>query len=100
MHHWKKKWMVLIVVGVFVLTPGLSGATQGTDWAKEPTATAMIADFVFVRPLGIVATVLGSAFFIVTLPFSAPGGNAKAAYEKLMKEPAKFTFARPLGVVE
>lgn len=100
MYHWKKKWVVLLLVTIFAFTPGLSAATQGADWAKEPTATAMIADFALVRPLGIVATVLGTAFFVVTLPFSATGGNTKAVFDKLMAEPAKFTFARPLGVVD
>jgi len=47
--------------------------------------------------LGIVATVFGCAVFVVSLPFSALGGNTKQAVQKLVKEPAAFTFVRPLG---
>jgi len=64
------------------------------------TAEKMIADLLLLRPLGIVATVMGTAFFIVSLPFSVPGGNTKAAFQKLVTDPAKFTFDRPLGEVE
>jgi len=41
--------------------------------------------------------VVGTAVFIVSLPFSALGGNTKIACQKLVKDPAKFTFKRPLG---
>jgi hypothetical protein len=57
----------------------------------------MIADLVFVRPLGIVAVAVGSVFFIVSLPFSLLGGNSKDAAQKLVYDPANFTFSRPLG---
>jgi len=38
-----------------------------------------------------------SVFWLIGLPFSAAGGNVDAATEKLIKEPAKYTFDRPLG---
>jgi len=40
---------------------------------------------------------LGCAVFIVSLPFSLLGGNTKQASQKLVKDPASFTFVRPLG---
>jgi hypothetical protein len=43
------------------------------------------------------ATVLGAAIWIVTLPFSALGGNAGEAAQQLIVKPARFTFTRPLG---
>lgn len=64
---------------------------------EQASAEEMIADFLLLRPLGIVATVVGTAFFIVSLPFSLPGGNTKAAFQRLVIEPAAFTFHRPLG---
>ena len=64
---------------------------------NEVTPEAMGADLLVVRPLGIVASVLGTAVFIVSLPFSALGGNTKTACQKLVQDPAKFTFKRPLG---
>ncbi|MCC7257813.1 MAG: hypothetical protein IT486_05540 [Gammaproteobacteria bacterium] len=63
----------------------------------RPTFAAMFADGLLVRPLGLGATVLGAATWLVTLPFSALGGNIDEATQKLVVEPAQFTFTRPLG---
>jgi len=57
----------------------------------------MIYDTVVVRPIGIVATAVGSVFWLISLPFSASGGNVDMATKKLVKEPAAYTFDRPLG---
>jgi len=54
-------------------------------------------DLVVVRPLWFVATVLGTAAFIVSLPFTIVGGNTGEAGQKLVVAPAKYTFTRPLG---
>ncbi len=64
---------------------------------REPTAVGMIIDGIVVRPLGLVATVLGTVAFVITLPFSALGGNVGQAGENLVLKPAAFTFTRCLG---
>jgi hypothetical protein len=61
------------------------------------TPEAMLADGLLVRPLGLCGLVLGTATWIVTLPFSLLGGNVGEATDALVVEPAKFTFVRPLG---
>jgi hypothetical protein len=58
----------------------------------------MAADCALVRPLQFISLVTGTAFFIVSLPFSALGDNVGEAYQKMMVKPAKMTFIRPLGV--
>ena len=45
----------------------------------------------------LVATVIGTAFYIVSLPFSLAGGNAAEAGEALVVGPAMSTFVRCLG---
>lgn len=62
-----------------------------------PSGGAMLLDAVVVRPLGLCATVLGAVGWVVTLPFSALGGNVDEATKNLVVDPAKFTFSRPLG---
>ena len=57
----------------------------------------MIGDLMVIRPLGIVATAVGSIAYIISLPFSLAGGNEEEARQKLVIEPAKYTFTRPLG---
>jgi len=49
------------------------------------------------RPLGLVATVLGTVVFVASLPFQALAGNVADPARKLVVEPAAFTFVRPLG---
>ncbi|MEQ8858295.1 MAG: hypothetical protein RIC56_06580 [Pseudomonadales bacterium] len=69
-------------------------------WAApedEPSAAAMTGDLLIARPLGIVATTLGTAAFIVSLPFSAAGGNVGEAADTLVVGPARETFVRCLG---
>ncbi len=57
----------------------------------------MIIDGLVVRPVSLVATVIGVAAFVSTLPFSALGGNVDEAGEKLVVGPAAYTFSRCLG---
>ena len=57
----------------------------------------MIIDGLVVRPISLVATVVGAVAFVITLPFSASGGNVDEAREKLVVRPGAYTFSRCLG---
>lgn len=67
---------------------------------NPPDPGAIIVDLIAVRPLGILATIAGSAVFIVSVPFAALGGNTEDVWQSLVVDPAEFTFKRPLGVFE
>ncbi len=100
MHRWRKKSVALVIISALVLTTTGFQAVAGDDeLLEEGTAESMIADFVFVRPVAITATVVGTAFFIASLPFSLAGLNTEAAFQKLVADPAEFTFARKLGTL-
>ncbi|MCO6412668.1 MAG: hypothetical protein J5I92_07985 [Thiogranum sp.] len=99
-----KKLMSYLMAGALAVAslsvPMVAGA--GTDPyggfdTVEPTGGEMLADAFLVRPFMLVGTVLTTATFIVTLPFSLLGGNVGDAAETLVLEPAKYTFVRPLG---
>lgn len=64
---------------------------------EAPNAYSMIGDLVIARPLLIGATVLGAAAFVVSLPFTALGGNVGEAGKALVVEPGKAAFVRCLG---
>lgn len=64
---------------------------------NTPSGGAMIVDAIFARPLGIFATVVGTAVYTVSLPFSLSGGNEHEARQNLVYSPASYTFRRPLG---
>lgn len=64
---------------------------------ETPSALAMTGDALLIRPALLATTVVGTAVYIVSLPFSLLGGNAAEAGETLVVGPAKATFVRCLG---
>lgn len=67
------------------------------DEQEHPSPATMAADALLVRPLGVAATAIGAAVFIVSLPFSAVAGDVGESAHVLIVKPAKMTFSRPLG---
>jgi hypothetical protein len=65
--------------------------------SEEPTTLSMTADVLVARPLLIGATVLGTALFAVSLPFSILGNNVPESAEKLVAKPARAACLRCLG---
>lgn len=93
-----RKSLVIMTIAAMMIMPLATNASAGEYFeAEDPSGGAMIFDAVVVRPVGIVATAVGCVFFVVSSPFSALGGNIDTAGEKLVKDPANFTFKRPLG---
>lgn len=75
----------------------LPAAAYSSAIDETPSALAMAGDAVIARPALLAITILGAATYVVSLPFSALGGNAGEAAEVLFIEPAKATFVRCLG---
>ena len=98
MRKMAKQSIIFVLAAALVFIPFGTAALAGTHTSKDDIdAGIMAADFLFARPIGIVSIVAGSALFVVSLPFSALGGNLKDASQKLIKDPINFTFRRPLG---
>jgi len=87
----------LITIALLACLPLLSQADDDERNRYRPSAEAMILDGLIVRPLSLAGTVVGAGLFVVTLPFSALGGNVDEAGEALVKEPARATFGPCLG---
>lgn len=99
------------IATTFILALGMIAApvyaqtdyTESTNYedprfdVNAPPAYAMVADLIIARPIGAAMTVVGTAAFIVSLPFTALGGNVGEAADALVGEPARLTFARCLG---
>jgi hypothetical protein len=97
-----KKALVVLLVSIFIISfmPISPVYASNIDEPFEGSAGAMAFDLILMRPVGLAATIVGAAVFIVSIPFSALGGNSEAAAEKLINEPLFFTFQRPLGQLE
>ena len=76
-----------------------TGHTSAAIPEERPEAFAMVID-VPVRVVGIGLMVIGTAFFIVSLPFALTSGSTGDAWTGLIVDPFEFTFTRPLGKFE
>lgn len=65
--------------------------------ASVDNSLSVVGDLVLVRPGCFIATLLGSAVFVVALPIAATSGSVKATADTLVVHPAEATFTRPLG---
>lgn len=91
----------VVAAAITVMAMGSAQAQVTQDVDTAPSAVAMAADLLVVRPLGLVATVLGTGLFVLQLPLSLVQGEAPAdPARKLVVAPARFTFSRPLGDLE
>lgn len=90
-------WLYAIILSAGMLLAADPAAADERYVGEPPSAAAMGADLLLVRPLSLVATVAGTGLFIASLPFSLLGRNVGDAGEQLVLRPAEYTFARPLG---
>ncbi len=91
-----RQFTIFFVIAALLFIPSAALA-QGMSVKENPDSGKMAFDLLLMRPFGMIATVLGSAAFVVSLPFSFMGGNIEPAYEKMIEDPASYTFNRPLG---
>lgn len=89
-----RKSLVAMAMAVWASMPGFANAAAVND---RPSGLEMAADVLLARPLLLVSTVVGTGLFVVSLPFSALGGNVGEAGSTLVATPFKATFVRCLG---
>lgn len=92
-----KHVIVMLTAIALVAVPGMTCFAQELEMDSDVIAGKMTGDALVARPLGLAATIIGGAIFVVSLPFSALGGNTKSAFNYLLADPFTFTFNRPLG---
>lgn len=67
---------------------------------ERPGYLTIMGDIMFVRPITLVATAVGSVFFVVTLPITLLTGTVGEAGATMVADPALNTFVRCLGCKE
>jgi hypothetical protein len=88
-----------LLTTICVLAIGLGSATSSSA-SEESSPLEVAADAIVVRPACFVATVVGSAVFVVALPAALFSNSVKKTADALVVKPAKATFTRPLGDME
>ncbi|WP_425917309.1 multidrug transporter [Pseudomonas sp. GWSMS-1] len=91
-----------LTTGLLALPAHAEVAQQNTSGdplytANAPKAYSMLGDLLIARPLLIGATAIGVVAFVVSLPFTALGGNVGEAAQAMVVEPGKEAFVRCLG---
>ena len=92
--------IVMVVLLIAALSIGLQGpAAFASEYLEreKPTGGMMMWDTLFMRPIGMVATAVGSVVWLVSYPFAALGGNTDETTQALVADPFEWTFERPLG---
>ena len=97
MNTFRRKVTALISAALMLFSVTASLPASAADVEENPSAGAMMADLLVARPLLLAGTVLGTAVYVVALPFTLLGGNAGDAAETLVLDPAEATFLRCLG---
>lgn len=98
-----KQYVVFLMIAGLILAPLAHAADtqvlsqQETQEKEEKDPGTLAMDILIARPLGILATVAGGAIFLVSLPISAMTGQTRMVYDKMVRDPAKYTFKRSLG---
>jgi hypothetical protein len=85
------KWVLPVLL--IVLLAGFSSESWAQTGAVADEYNMM--DLLVARPIGIAAGIVGTAVFIVTLPFTIPASSVDAAAQMFIVEPFRFSFARP-----
>jgi len=91
----KKKGITVALMVACLLLPHSLLAQEAVD--DKPNGFAMAGDLVVARPIGLALTALGTAAWVVSLPFTLAAGHAGEAADQMVVGPAKATFVRCLG---
>jgi hypothetical protein len=87
-----KKIVVLTLIVSFLAASVPAFGYDGYD-----DAPLMMFDALVVRPVSLAAIVVGTAFFIIALPFAATSGSVAPVARSLVESPFLYTFQRPIG---
>ena len=94
----EKMKKTIAAVLILVMLSGVSSAAQvAKETTNPPSAEEMVFDVLLLRPLGIASLAAGTVFFVVALPFTLPSRSVGVSARRLVAEPFKFTFTRPIG---
>jgi len=88
----------IVTISWVALMAGGGAAMAQEDFGSDHVDSGgMLADLFIVRPVALAGTVLGTAVFLVALPFTLPSRNVEDTANAFVARPFEYTFNRPLG---
>lgn len=91
---------VLLVVGCMAASaPGFGADVNLSPNDDSRGHTSPVVDALFLRPLGLIATIAGTAIFVVATPIFAITRPTQIGepFNALVVAPARYTWVDPLG---
>jgi hypothetical protein len=85
-----------ITISLGSVTNGRASDSSDKSGDNDKSA-AIVADVALARPGCLIATVFGSAVFVIALPFAVISKSVHKTAHALVVCPAQATFTRPLG---
>ena len=85
-------WLAFVVQADSAQASGLSRTAKLASRFTDATF-----DIVVLRPLSMVALVVGSAFFVASVPLVAPFEGVRPAWSTFVYAPYEYTIVRKIG---
>jgi hypothetical protein len=95
MKRFQKAWLIFLTVSL--VAASLHTVAWGEEkWGKDDPIRDEwnMIDLIIARPMGVAAGIIGTAVFIVSLPFTIPTKSVHEAGRMLVVQPFKFSFVR------
>lgn len=97
-----KRVSTWLLAAVLAACLGISGSAVAQEDYHQDCSYPQMFDLTIVRPLSFATTVAGLVLFVPTAPWAAltVQGEVATVWNRLVAEPAGFTFRRPLGACQ
>ncbi len=76
-------------------TSSESAQGYGAQQQEPPSTGAILGDFIFIRPFGVIAVAVGVVATVATLPIAVPSGSVGTVAHKLVAKPFAYLYATP-----
>lgn len=93
-----KRMIIVLIISFFVLSFNLLVFAEDNS-SKDPSIGEVLGDILWIRPLGVIGTVMGATAYVISLPVTAPLKKTNEASQILIKDPYNYYFKRPLGEI-
>jgi hypothetical protein len=93
-----KRIIILLIISFFVLSFNLLVFAEDNS-SKDPSIGEVLGDILWIRPLGVIGTLMGATAYVISLPVTAPLKKTNEASQILIKDPYNYYFKRPLGEI-
>jgi hypothetical protein len=93
-----KKFLIWVFSIMLIVSTATYSSALNTR-AEETSSPEILLDIIFLRPLGLISTVIGTTVFVISLPISIPTKSADDVAKKMVAGPFNYTFRRPVGTL-